>query len=84
VLASVARTGRFVAVDPAHRTGSVASEIAATVAEHCFGILKAPILRVTTPDVHIPFAGCMEKALFPNVQTISDAVRRVMAGLGKP
>jgi len=79
VLASVARTGRFVAVDPAHRTGSVASEIAATVGEHLYDKLKAPILRVTAPDVHIPFAGSMEKGLFPSVQSISAAVRKTMS-----
>lgn len=79
VLASVAHTGRFVAVDPAHRTGSVASEISACVAEHAFNKLKAPIVRVTAPDVHIPFAGSMEKGLFPSVQSIIDAVRRVMS-----
>jgi acetoin:2,6-dichlorophenolindophenol oxidoreductase subunit beta len=79
VLASVARTGRLVAVDPAHRTGSVASEIAATVSEYGFASLKAPIVRVTAPDVHIPFAASMEKGLFPSVQSIMVAVRKVMA-----
>lgn len=79
VLESVARTGRLVAVDPAHRTGSVASEIAATVTEQAFDKLKAPILRVTAPDVHIPFAGSMEKGLFPSVESITNAVRKVMS-----
>jgi acetoin:2,6-dichlorophenolindophenol oxidoreductase subunit beta len=79
VLASVSRTGRLVAVDPAHRTGSVASEISATITEYAFDKLKAPILRVTAPDVHIPFAGSMEKALFPTMDAIVRAVRSNMS-----
>jgi pyruvate dehydrogenase E1 component beta subunit len=78
VLESVRRTGRFVAVDPAHRTGSLASEIAATVAEKVFSSLKAPVLRVCTPDTHIPFATVMEKGLFPSVDSIAGAVRQVL------
>jgi pyruvate dehydrogenase E1 component beta subunit len=79
ILASVERTGRFVAVDPAHVSGSVASEISATVAERAFKSLKAPILRVCTPDTHIPFAAVMEKPLYPSAEKIVAAVRRVMA-----
>jgi len=80
VLESVAKTGRFVAVDPAHRTGSLASEIGAVVAEEGFRHLKAPIRRVTTPDVHIPYARSMEQGLYPTVERIADAVREVMKG----
>lgn len=80
VLESVARTGRLVAVDPAHRTGSVASEVAAVVAEQGFRDLKAPIQRVTTPDTHIPYARSMEQGLYPTVERIVDAVRAAMKG----
>jgi pyruvate/2-oxoglutarate/acetoin dehydrogenase E1 component len=78
VLQSVAKTGRFVAVDPAHRTGSLASEIAAVVAEEGFRGLKAPVRRVTTPDIHIPFARSMEQGLYPTVDRIVETVRAVM------
>jgi pyruvate/2-oxoglutarate/acetoin dehydrogenase E1 component len=78
ILASVERTGRLVVVDPAHRTCSAASEIAATVAEQRFGALKAAPRRVTTPDVHIPFSPAMEKPLYPNPDTIAAAVRDVL------
>jgi acetoin:2,6-dichlorophenolindophenol oxidoreductase subunit beta len=79
ILASVAKTGRFVAVDPAHRTCSVASEITATVSEYGFWDLKSPPIRVTTPDIHIPFAASMEKGLYPNVERIVAAVRQSIA-----
>lgn len=78
VLESVAKTGRFVAVDPAHQSCSIASEITATVVEECFAQLKAPPRRVTTPDIHIPFSPALEKGLYPSVDSISAAVRRVM------
>lgn len=78
VLASVRKTGRFIAVDPAHRTGSLASEIVATVSESAFAALKAPPMRLATPDIHIPFAPVMEKGLYPTAERIVAAVRHVM------
>jgi acetoin:2,6-dichlorophenolindophenol oxidoreductase subunit beta len=77
VLNSVARTGRLVIADPANRTCGAAAEISAIVAEQAFDCLKAPIIRVTTPDTHIPFSPAIEKQLYPNAGTIADAVRKV-------
>lgn len=78
ILRSVAKTGRLVVVDPAHRTCSAASEIAARVAESGFLSLRAPILRVTTPDTQIPFAPSMEQPLYPNAARVVAAVQRVL------
>jgi pyruvate dehydrogenase E1 component beta subunit len=78
VLASVAKTGRLVVVDPSHRTCSVASEVAAVVSEHGFWDLRAPIQRVTTPDVPIPFSRPLELPLFPNPDKIIAAVHETM------
>ncbi|HUN25162.1 MAG TPA: transketolase C-terminal domain-containing protein [Steroidobacteraceae bacterium] len=80
ILTSVRKTGRLVAVDPAHRTCSAASEIAALAAERAFGALRAPIVRVTAPDTHVPFSPPLEARLFPNTERIAAAVRRVMSG----
>jgi len=79
ILESVHKTGRLVAVDLAHRTCSVASEIAATVAERGFWDLKAPIERVTTPDVHIPFSPALEKQLYPSKERIVAAVMKTLS-----
>jgi pyruvate dehydrogenase E1 component beta subunit len=79
ILNSVRKTGRLVAVDLAHKTCSAASEIAATAAEEAFAYLKAPIVRVVTPDVQIPFSPALEKPLYPNRAKIVEAVRRVLA-----
>ena len=78
ILASVRRTGRLVVADPAHRTCSAASEISAMVAEHAFSSLRGPILRVTTPDMQIPFSPALEKQMYPNRLTIAAAVRTAL------
>ncbi|MDO9378106.1 MAG: transketolase C-terminal domain-containing protein [Nocardioidaceae bacterium] len=77
IVASVARTGRLVVADPAHRTCGAAAEISALVAEEAFGSLRAPIVRVTTPDTQIPFSPAIEKQLYPDAMKIAAAVRRV-------
>ncbi|MGN6782993.1 MAG: alpha-ketoacid dehydrogenase subunit beta [Marmoricola sp.] len=77
ILESVSRTGRLVVADPAHRTCSAASEISSIVAEEAFGSLRAPIVRVTTPDTQIPFSPALEKQLYPSRSGIAEAVRRV-------
>jgi len=77
LLRSVQKTGRLVIVDNSHRTGSVASEIAAVVAEEGFESLRRPIQRVTTPAVHIPFSAALEKPLYPNKEGIVAAVERI-------
>ena len=50
----------------------------AIVAEQGFGSLRAPILRVTTPDTQIPFAPEMESGLFPNKDRVVAAVKQVL------
>jgi pyruvate dehydrogenase E1 component beta subunit len=78
ILGSVEKTGRLVVADPAHRTCSAASEIAAVVAEDGFWSLKAPIQRVTTPPVHVPFSPALEPQMYPTKDKIVQAVRRTM------
>ena len=78
ILESVKKTGRLVVVDPANRTCSAASEIAAIVVEEGFEFLRAPVVRVTTPDVVVPFSPPLEAALYPTPAKIVDAVHRVM------
>ena len=75
ILDSVTKTGRLVVADPAHRTCSAASEIAATASEEAFGSLLAPIKRVTAPDVHIPFSPSLEALVHPGPTQIMEAIR---------
>jgi pyruvate dehydrogenase E1 component beta subunit len=78
ILASVRKTGRLVAVDEARTTCSAASEIAAIVAEKAFHSLKAPVRRVTVPNVAIPYAPSLEKLVLPDENTVAAALREVM------
>jgi pyruvate dehydrogenase E1 component beta subunit len=78
ILESVARTRHLVVVDEARETCSAASEVAASVAEHGFDLLKGPIVRVTTPNEPMPYSPPLEKALLPSPERIVGAVQRVV------
>lgn len=78
ILTSVAKTGRLVIADPAHRTCGAAAEISARVAEEGFNSLRAPIARVTTPDMQIPFSPVLEKQMYPGRDGILTAARRIL------
>ena len=78
IISSVAKTGRLVIVDNAHRNNSAASEIAAVVGEEAFESLKKPIQRVTTPDVHIPFSPVLEKVVYPSEAQIIASVKKIL------
>jgi acetoin:2,6-dichlorophenolindophenol oxidoreductase subunit beta len=80
ILESVTRTGRLVVVDPANRTCSAASEIAARAVEDCFSALRGPVTRVTTDDIHVPFSPALEKQIYPTKDKVVAAARRALAG----
>ncbi len=77
ILASVARTGRLVVVDECPLRCGIASEIAASVAEHGFELLKAPIQRVTRAQIPVPYSAPLEAAVTPDAAKIATAVRRI-------
>ena len=79
ILDSVARTGRLVVVDECPLRCGIASEIAATVAERGFGLLKAAPVRVTRAQVPVPFSAALEAAITPDADKVAAAVRRVLA-----
>ncbi|MCB0193738.1 MAG: alpha-ketoacid dehydrogenase subunit beta [Anaerolineae bacterium] len=78
VLESVAKTGRFVAVDESYPTCGAASEWAATVAEKAFSHLKAPVQRVTNKPVPMPASPLLEKAVIPSSDEIVAAVKKTL------
>ncbi len=79
ILDSVAKTGRLVVVDPAPKTCSLASEICAMVAEQGFWSLQAPVQRVASLMVNVPFSPALEKFVYPDTDKIIAAVRRTLA-----
>jgi pyruvate/2-oxoglutarate/acetoin dehydrogenase E1 component len=78
ILDSVARTGRLVVVDECPLRCGIASEVAGTVAEHGFDLLKAPIQRVTRAHVPVPYSAALEAAVTPDAAKVAAAVRRVL------
>ena len=78
ILGSVRRTRRVVIVDEGWRTGSLAAEVAMRIVEQGFYDLDAPIGRVCTEEVPIPYPKHLEDAALPDPARIVAAVRRTM------
>jgi pyruvate dehydrogenase E1 component beta subunit len=78
ILRSVAKTGRLVLVESAHRVANVSAEIAANVCEEAFDSLKKPIQRLSAPDVHVPFSPVLEATLYPQKEQVIAAVKRLL------
>jgi len=78
VLASVCRTRRIVAVDEAWRSGSLAGEVLARVAEAAFYELDAPPARVCSEEVPMPYAKHLEEAALPLAPKIAAAARALV------
>jgi pyruvate dehydrogenase E1 component beta subunit len=79
ILASVARTHRAVVVDEGWRSGSLSAEIAARIQEEIFFELDAPVARVCSVEVPMPYAQHLEAAALPQVDGIVAAARRTVA-----
>lgn len=75
MLASVRETHRVVVVDEAWHTGSLAGEISARIVENAFYDLDAPIARVCTEEVPIPYPKHLEEAALPQKDKIVAAVK---------
>ncbi len=80
LLASVGRTHRVVVVDENWRTLSVAAEVSARVAEEAFYDLDAPVQRVCSIEVPIPYARHLELAAIPSVERVVAAARETLVG----
>jgi pyruvate dehydrogenase E1 component beta subunit len=78
ILNSVKKTGRLVIASEASTSYSVASEVAAKVAELAFYSLEAPVLRVGSFDVPYPPAK-LEELFLPDADRILEAVDRSLA-----
>lgn len=75
ILASVRRTRRAVVIDEGWRTGSLSAEIAARVQDACFWYLDAPVARVCSAEVPVPYPKHLEQAALPQVADIVAAVK---------
>jgi pyruvate dehydrogenase E1 component beta subunit len=78
LLESVAKTHRAVVIDEAWRTGSFAAEVSAQITEQGFDELDAPVARVCSAEVPIPYARQMEEAALPQAKTIAATARGLL------
>jgi pyruvate dehydrogenase E1 component beta subunit len=78
VLESVGRTHRAVVVDEMWRTGSLAAELSATIAEEAFYELDAPVGRVCSLEVPVPYPKHLEDFVLPSADRIADAVKETL------
>lgn len=77
IIESVRKTHRAVVVDEAWRTGSLAGEISAQIVENAFFDLDAPIARVCSAEVPMPYAKHLEQAALPQPDKIVAAVNNL-------
>ncbi|HEU4344974.1 MAG TPA: alpha-ketoacid dehydrogenase subunit beta [Candidatus Binatia bacterium] len=80
VVDSVTRTHRAVIIDEGWRSGSISAEIMARIMENAFYELDAPVARVCSAEVPMPYPKHLEDAAIPQVPGIIAAARRVVAG----
>jgi 2-oxoisovalerate dehydrogenase E1 component len=79
VLESVTRTGKLLIVHEDTQTGGFAAEIMALVSEKAFTSLDAPIGRLATPDVPIPYNIPMMERILPGVKQIGAKITELLA-----
>jgi len=79
IVASVARTHRAVVVDEGWRSGGISAELTSRIVEEDFWELDAPVARVCTAEVPIPYAQHLEAAALPSVERIVAAVQGTIA-----
>lgn len=78
IIESVKKTNRLVIVEEAWPLGSIATEVSFKVQKDAFDYLDAPILRVTSADVPLPYAPTLIEAALPNSQRVVKAVKQTM------
>jgi pyruvate/2-oxoglutarate/acetoin dehydrogenase E1 component len=80
IIASVSKTHHALIVDEGWKSGSLAAEIVARIMEQAFYELDAPVARVCSAEVPIPYAKHLEDAALPQVANIVTAAEGVMRG----
>ena len=79
VLESVKKTSRALIVHEANITAGFGAEVAALIAQEAFDYLDAPVMRVASLDVPVPFSPPLEMAMLPSVDKIAAAARQLLS-----
>jgi len=78
IINSVKKTNRLVIVEEAWPLASISSEIAYKVQRDAFDYLDAPVVRITSADVPLPYAPTLLQAALPSLERVVKAVKEVM------
>lgn len=79
IKASIAKTHHAVVVNEGWTFSGYVAELSATIMDHCFDDLDAPVERVAMPDMPIPYSEPLEVAVIPNAAKIAAAARKALA-----
>jgi 2-oxoisovalerate dehydrogenase E1 component beta subunit len=79
ILTSARKTGKVLVAHEATQSCGIGAEVAALVAAEAFEELDAPVRRLTTPDVPIPFSPPLEQAVLPQLDDMKEACRELLA-----
>ena len=79
VLASVRKCSKVILLHEDTRTGGMAGELSALIAEKAFEDLDGPVVRITAPDTPVPFSPSLEEYFLPNARKVMEAARRLAA-----
>jgi pyruvate/2-oxoglutarate/acetoin dehydrogenase E1 component len=79
ILDAVHDCAKVVIVDEANYTCAAGAQVASLIAQYGYEDLDGPVVRVATPDVPIPFAPALERAVLPSAERIRDACRELLA-----
>ena len=78
IVKSVKKTNRLVIAEDSVKTCGISAEVSAYVCEYAYEYLEAPIIRVNSPPMPIPFSPVLEKKYMVNSDKIVDAVKRLV------
>jgi len=78
ILRTVKKTGRAVVIDEGWRSGSLSAEVSARIMEGAFAELKAPVERVCSEEIPMPYAKHLEDAALPQADGIAKAAGKVL------
>jgi pyruvate/2-oxoglutarate/acetoin dehydrogenase E1 component len=79
ILASARKTGKVLVAHEATQSCGVGAEVSSLIAQEAFEDLDAPVRRLTTPDVPIPFSPTLEQAVLPQLDDMKEACRELLA-----
>jgi pyruvate dehydrogenase E1 component beta subunit len=80
LVTSVKKTSRAIVVDGGYLQYGVTGELAATISEHAFDYLDAPVLRAGSADVPIPFSKTLEPLMLPDAEKLAQVAAALVRG----